>query len=392
MSRLETDLSTHLNKGRLISRLVELVQTESENPPGNEAEAGRLVESFCRDLGLDVQVHEAVPGRPNVLARWEGGPGPTLGFCSHIDVVPAGDPSLWAVEPYGASIDGGRLFGRGSSDAKGPIAAALEAIAMLKASGFEPSGTLELELVSDEESGGFKGAGWLVQEGLVGPDLAIVGEPTLLRVVRAQRGIAWSRITTRGLAAHGSAPERGVNAIDHMTALIIELLDSVPDISHPVVGAPTLSIGTIHGGAKLNIIPASCVIEIDRRTIPGETNEDVIGQFEAAVERARAVYPDIDATVEIVDSGAPFEMPADSRLVRTMTEATRVATGSEPEIIGFRGASDARFLVEAGAEVIVFGPGDIALAHTARESIDLDDLARGAIAYAIAFSRLLGKA
>lgn len=391
MSRLETDVSTHLDKDRLISRLVELVRSESENPPGNEAESGRIAQAYCQDLGLDVQVHEAVPGRPNVIARWEGAPGPTLGFCSHIDVVPAGDHSLWAVDPYGASIDGGRLFGRGSSDAKGPIAAALEAVAMLKASGFEPTGTLELELVSDEESGGFKGAGWLVQEGLTRPDIAIVGEPTLLRVVRAQRGIAWSRITTHGVAAHGSAPERGVNAIDHMAALIRELLSSVPDISHPVVGAPTLSIGTIHGGAKLNIIPASCVIEIDRRTIPGETNEDVIAQFEAAVERAREVYPDMDATVEIVDSGAPFEMPADSRLVRTMAEATETATGRASEIIGFRGASDARFLVEAGAEVIVFGPGDITLAHTARESIDLEDLAGGAIAYALAFARLLGQ-
>lgn len=390
MSPSTTDLSGQLDRERLVARLVELVRVESENPPGNEREVGALVERYCTELGLSVEVHEAVAGRPNVIARWEGGPGPTLGYCSHIDVVPAGDPSLWAVDPYGASIDGGRLHGRGSSDAKGPIAAALEAVAMLKASGFEPAGTLELELVSDEESGGFKGAGWLADKGHVKPDLAIVGEPTRLRVVRAQRGIAWSRITTRGVAAHGSAPERGVNAIDHMAAVIRELLGSVPDITHPVVGAPTISIGTIQGGTKLNIIPASCTIEIDRRTIPGETNDDVIAQFEAAVERARSAYPDIDATVEIVDSGPPFEVPEDARLVTEMVAATREATGAEPEIIGFRGASDARFLVGTGAEVIVFGPGEIALAHTAKESIDLDELERGAVAYALAFARLLG--
>ena len=390
MSPSTTDLSGQLDRERLVARLVELVRVESENPPGNEREVGALVERYCTELGLSVEVHEAVAGRPNVIARWEGGPGPTLGYCSHIDVVPAGDPSLWAVDPYGASIDGGRLHGRGSSDAKGPIAAALEAVAMLKASGFEPAGTLELELVSDEESGGFKGAGWLADKGHVKPDLAIVGEPTRLRVVRAQRGIAWSRITTRGVAAHGSAPERGVNAIDHMAAVIRELLGSVPDITHPVVGAPTISIGTIQGGTKLNIIPASCTIEIDRRTIPGETNDDVIAQFEAAVERARSAYPDLDATVEIVDSGPPFEVPEDARLVTEMVAATREATGAEPEIIGFRGASDARFLVGTGAEVIVFGPGEIALAHTAKESIDLDELERGAVAYALAFARLLG--
>jgi acetylornithine deacetylase/succinyl-diaminopimelate desuccinylase family protein len=384
------DLSPHVDRERLVSRLATLVQAESENPPGNEASVGVIAADFCEELGLKVEVHEAVTGRPNVIARWEAGEGPTLAFCSHIDVVPAGDPSLWEVEPYGASIKDGRLFGRGSSDAKGPIAAALEAVAILKAAGWEPRGTLELELVSDEESGGFKGAGWLVDEGIVHPDLAIVGEPTMLRVVRAQRGIAWSRITTKGVAAHGSAPERGVNAIDHMGAVIKELLSSVPDIDHPVVGGPTLNIGTIHGGAKVNIIPASCVIEIDRRTIPGETNEDVIAQFEAAVERARSIYPDISAEIEIVDSGSPFELPADAPLVKTMVDAAMQATGREVEIIGFRGASDARFLAEAGADVIVFGPGDITLAHTAKESIDLDDLERGAMSYALAFQGSLG--
>ena len=390
MNASAAGLSPHLDRDRLIERLAELVRIDSENPPGNEAEAGNAVAQACTQLGLQVEVHEAVSGRPNVIARWEGSEGPTLGYCSHIDVVPAGDHDLWEVDPYGASIKDGRLHGRGSSDAKGPIAAALEAVAMLRTAGFEPAGTLELELVSDEESGGFKGAGWLTDKGFVHPDIAIVGEPTLLRVVRAQRGIAWSRITTRGVAAHGSAPERGINAIDHMSAVIRELLVSVPDISHPVVGGPTISIGTIHGGAKLNIIPASCVIEVDRRTIPGESDEDVIAQFEAAVERARETYPDIDAVVEVVDSGPPFEVAQDSKLVTTMFDATEEATGTVPEVIGFRGASDARFLAATGAEVIVFGPGDIALAHTARESIDLAELERGALSYAIAFARLLG--
>jgi succinyl-diaminopimelate desuccinylase len=390
MSTATEQLSAHLDRERLVGRLVDLVQAESENPPGNEAAAGRVAERFCSELGLDVTIEECVPGRPNVIARWTGGAGPTLGYCSHIDVVPAGDHSLWDVEPYGALIKDGRLYGRGSSDAKGPIAAALEAVAILKASGFVPKGTLELELVADEESGGFKGAGWLAETKKVAPDIAIVGEPTLLRVVRAQRGIAWSRITTHGVAAHGSAPERGVNAIDHMSAVVRELLASVPDISHPVVGGPTLSVGTIHGGAKLNIIPASCVIEVDRRTIPGETDADVVAQFEAAIERARATYPDLEATVEIVDSGSPFEMPEDSRLVTVMAGAVEAVSGRSAEIIGFRGASDARFLAEAGAEVIVFGPGEIALAHTAYESIDLDELERGALAYAAAFAELLG--
>ena len=390
MNVSKEQLSAALDRDRLVARLAALVRAESENPPGNEAEAGAVARAFCEELGLDIEVHEAEAGRPNVIARWTGGAGPTLGFCSHIDVVPAGDHSLWEVDPYGAEIRDGRMFGRGSSDAKGPVAAALEAVAILQASGFEPRGTLELELVADEESGGFEGAGWLVERRHIRPDVAIVGEPTSLRVVRAQRGIAWSRITTRGVAAHGSAPERGVNAVMHMAEIVRELLTTVPDVEHPIVGGPTLNVGTIHGGDKLNMIPAACVIEIDRRTIPGETDAEVVAQFEEAIERARKIYPDIDATVEVVDSGMPFEVPADAPVVRAMVDAMTELTGSQPEIIGFRGASDARFLVETGADAIVFGPGDIKLAHTARESIDLDQLELGALAYGLAFARLLG--
>lgn len=384
------ELSAHLDRDRLIGRLQALVRARSENPPGEEAEAGGVASAFCAELGLEVATEYAQPGRPNVIARWEGdASGRTLGYCSHIDVVPAGDHSLWDVDPYAAEIHDGSMYGRGTADAKGPIAAALEAVAMLKDAGFEPDATLELELVCDEESGGFQGAGYLVDKGLIAPDVAIVGEPTALRVVRAQRGIAWSRITTRGVAAHGSAPERGVNAIYHMAEIVRHLVDCLPDITHPVVGGPTVSVGTINGGAKLNIIPASCTIEVDRRTVPGETDASVIESFEAAVERARETYPDIDARIEIVDSGVPFEVPESSELVQTMMGAISETTGNPADVIGFRGASDARFLAQAGADVIVFGPGDITVAHTARESIDLLQLEHGAVAYALAFSRLL---
>lgn len=392
--RLTVDeLSAHLDRDRLVTRLEALVRARSENPPGEEAEAGGVATAFCAELDLDIRTEFAQEGRPNVIARWEGVPGGrTLAYCSHIDVVPAGDHALWEVDPYGAEVRDGVMFGRGTSDAKGPIAACLEAIALLKGAGFEPSGTLELELVSDEESGGFQGAGYLVEKGLISPDIAIVGEPTSLRVVRAQRGIAWSRITTRGVAAHGSAPERGVNAIYHMAEIVRHLVDCLPDVTHPVVGGPTVSVGTISGGAKLNIIPASCTIEVDRRTIPGETDDSVIATLQAAVDRARETYPDIDARIEIVDSGVPFEIPESSELVRTMTASVSDVTAAPAEIIGFRGASDARFLAQAGAEVIVFGPGDITLAHTARESIRLDQLEQGALAYALAFARLLSPA
>ncbi len=381
-----------IDRDRLTGRLQELVRAASENPPGEEAAAGALTAEMCEAAGLDVNLYEAAPGRPNVLARTGAGEGPTVCYCSHIDVVPAGDRALWASNPFDGVIADGRMHGRGTADAKGPVAAALEAVEILRAAGAPLAGTLELAFVSDEETMGFKGAGYLVSEGIVAPDVAIVGEPTSLRVVRAQRGACWLRVSTRGVAGHGSAPERGVNAIRHMSEIVLRLEETLPDISHEVLGGPSINVGTITGGAKVNIIPASCVIEIDRRSIPQETKEDVLEGVLAAVELAKQRFADLEADVEVSFFADSFEVPEDSPVVKGVAASIADATGAPAELIGFRGASDARFLFESGADVVVCGPGDIRVAHTAHESIDLAELERCALAYALSFARLLAPA
>jgi succinyl-diaminopimelate desuccinylase len=383
------DLRALVDRDGLVGRLEALVKTASVNPPGDEAEVAGLAAGYCEELGGEVAQPAAEPGRPSVIARWSGGPGPTVAYCSHLDVVPVGDPALWDVDPFGAVVRDGRMHGRGTSDAKGPVAAAIEAVAILRRAGVEPSGTLELELVADEEAMGFKGAGYLVAAGIIAPDVAIVGEPTGLKVVRAQRGACWLKVTTRGLAAHGSAPERGVSAIRHMAEIVARLEETLPDVTHPIVGGPSINVGTIHGGEKVNMVPALCVVEVDRRTVPGETEASVLESIEAAIDLARAKFPDIDAMVEFPFYARPFEVPEGARVVTEVARAVAEATEADAELAGFRGASDARFLAEAGAEVVVCGPGEIALAHTARESIDLDELERAAVAYALAFARLL---
>lgn len=381
-----------VDRERMTALLARLVRARSENPPGEEQAAAAIVEDDCRDLGLDVEVIESEPGRPSVVARWRGRPGPRLIYCSHIDVVPAGPPSLWDVDPYGAEIVDGRMHGRGSSDAKGCVAAALEAVRALRDAGFEPDGTLELMMVADEETMGFKGAGHLMERGLLGSDFGIVGEPTSLRVVTAQRGANWARITTKGKAAHGSAPERGRSAIKHMAEIVLQLEETLPTDVHPILGGANINVGTIHGGEKVNIVPAACVIEVDRRSLPHETRDDVLAQLNEAVDRARRRFPDLEAEVEIMHSGDAFEVDRDSAIVKAVSRAVAEATGAPGKLIGFRGASDARFLVQSGAETVLCGPGDIALAHTAGEWIDLHEFEVGARVYALAFSRLLGAA
>lgn len=379
-----------LDRAGLAERLGELVRTPSENPPGNEAAAAALVAGWCADLGLDVETYEGEPERPSVVATWRGGEGPTLTYCSHIDVVPVGDKSSWDDDPFSAAVRDGRLHGRGSADAKGPCTAALEAVRILKEQGFSPTGTLQLALVADEETMGFKGAGHLVEEGILAPDVAVVGEPTSLRIVRGQRGAMWLRLATRGVAGHGSAPERGVNAVEHMAEVIRWLHDSLPELNHALLGGPTISVGTIRGGEKVNVIPAACVIEVDRRMVPGETIETVVEGIHAAIAQARERFPEIDASIDPAFVGRPFEVPADARIVADARASVRGVTGRDPDVIGFRGASDARFFAESGAQVILLGPGDIALAHTARESVDLEEVGDCALAYADLFARSLG--
>ena len=384
------DIAPHVDRDRLVERLQRLVQTPSENPPGNEAEAAKLVRTYCEELGLQTEEHSVEPGRPSVVARWKGGDGPTFTYCSHIDVVPVGDHALWERDPFSGEIIDGRLHGRGSGDAKGPIASALEAVAALKAAGVSFDGTLELALVADEETMGFKGAGFLAEENIIKPDVAIVGEPTSLRVVHAQRGAAWFTVKTRGVAGHGSAPERGVSAIKHMSEIVLRLEETLPDITHPVLGGPSINVGTIVGGEKVNIVPAGCMIEIDRRSIPQESVEDVKATIERAVDLAKERFPEIDAEVELAFYGEPFEVAPEAPVVQAAVGAATEVLAHEAELIGFRGASDARFLSAHGADVIVWGPGQIELAHTARESVDLAEVEMAAHAYALAFARVLG--
>ena len=391
MTPSAADIAAVIDRDRLIGRLETLVRTPSENPPGEEAEAARVSANYCEALGFEVSLHELDAGRPSVVARKVFGEGPTLCYCSHIDVVPAGEHDLWSHPPYAANVVDGQMHGRGTSDAKGPIAAALEAVEALSAVGADLRGTLQFALVADEEAMGFKGAGFLIEDEIVRPELTIIGEPTALRIVRAQRGPCWMRIITRGQAAHGSAPERGVSAIKHMAEIVSHLEETLPDITHEVVGGPSINVGTIQGGVKVNVVPAYCVAEIDRRSIPGETKESVVASVQAAIDIAKEKYPDIDATIELPVYGKPFEVPDDSVVLANMIEAVAETKGADAEVMGFRGSSDARFFAEAGSDVVVCGPGDITVAHTAREYIDLAELEQGAIAYATAFARLLAK-
>ena len=252
------------------------------SPTGSEAAAAQAVAAWCEEAGLDVELQEVAPGRPNMIARWTVGRRPRLLLTGHLDTVPVGEG--WTRDPYGAEIADGRLYGRGACDMKGGLAAMLGAIFDLRARGEEPAGDVVLVAAVGEEEDS-AGTRALVARGIEA-ERAVLAEPTAMQLVRANRGLMNFRVILKGASAHASSPALGHNAVTAAARLVIELDDLARDLakrSHPVFGSPNLTVGTIHGGTRPYVVPDRCEIEVDRRVNPGETYEQVVTELHTAI-------------------------------------------------------------------------------------------------------------
>lgn len=391
MSDLLEAVKEHVSAEEVVEICRDLVRAPSENPPGDEREVAKVAESWLDRLGLPCERIEPEPGRVSVVSSWGSGNGKTLLFNGHYDVVPVNDAPDWPHPPYEGRVDDGKLYGRGSTDMKAGIAACLAAVAGLQRAGIEPDGKLLMQFVADEEALGSLGTKVLVDEGYCdGVDEAVVGEPTDLHLVTAERGAAWFKIVTEGVSAHGSTPQLGENAIERMAKVIPAVAGMRFRKLHELLGAPTVNVGVIRGGSKVNMVPDHCEIEIDRRTIPGETQAEVIGEFEAVLDELRSEHPELKARIADVSWAEPCECPEGATMVPELATA-RDDLGVEGAELGYMGATDARFLItQAGIPTVVFGPGDVRLAHTRGENVRVDQLGDAARIYALAFGRFLG--
>ncbi len=369
-----------------------LIRARSENPGTTEDDAAEVATAALRQLGASPETVRGEAGRPSVLATIGGDAGPTLAWNGHLDTVPAGSFDTWSVDPFAGQVVGGRLIGRGACDMKGPIAAALAAASAVVRAGIELAGSLSFHLVADEELAGTHGTQVLRDRGLLTQGAAIVGEPSDLQLALAERGGAWVTATTFGAAAHGSQPERGVNAITSMARFLLRLAEVVPDTVHPLCGRATVNAALIAGGSAPNMVPDRCVVDIDRRTIPGESDpEKVLAPFHALAEDLRAAHPAFDLRVEIREWIEAAESPPDALIAAAIRTATAAETGATPPDVGFTGITDARFyLNDAAIPTVIFGPGSLSVAHTADEWIGVDDLVTGARTYARIFASFLG--
>ncbi len=299
MADLIPEIIERITRERVSELLKKLIPFQSVNPPGSEAEIARFVAEILRAAKLEVRVEDVQPGRPNVIAILEGArPGPTLILNSHMDVVPVG--SGWTSDPFVPLEKDGRIYGRGSADAKGPLAGMIVAVEALAALRAELSGRILLTAVMDEESGG-SGTRALVRT--LTADMAIVGEPTGCRLCIAHKGAARVELVVRGKSAHSAEPDAGINAIEgaaRVIAAIGEYHGRLKARRHPLVGPPTAVITLIKGGIKSNMIPDRCEMNLSRRMIPGESEELVAEELEALFRPLRKSKPPVDIAIDPV--------------------------------------------------------------------------------------------
>ncbi|HHY47484.1 MAG TPA: M20 family metallopeptidase [Firmicutes bacterium] len=318
------------------------------------------------------------------------GPGKVLILNSHIDTVPPGSHG-WTRDPFKAEIQDDRIYGLGACDATASLAAMVAALEVLAESGVPLAGTVVLAAVSGEETGGL-GTQLALAEGLTGT-AAIVGEPTSLIPKVAHKGVLRCYVDVQGKAAHASAPRLGINAISKMAKVIIALdglAEAVETHKDDVAGHASLAVTTVGGGRALNIIPDSCRISIDRRLVPGETEEGALSEIESVIAQCKVNDPDLSATVSKLRFLPPSKTDPSHELVSALRRATRTAIGADPGVGGFEASCDMTFLVNrAGIPTVIFGPGDLSLAHHADEFVEIRQVRLAAEIYARAVMEYL---
>jgi len=369
-------MTSPIPRGDALALARALVALDSRNPslavdgPGERAVATCLA-AVLRDWGFRVELPDALPVRPNVIARI--GParsGRTLLLNGHLDTV--GTDGM-THPPFTPALRDGRLYGRGSTDMKAGIAAMCAAA--LRAAETGLSGELLISAVIDEEYGSV-GTRHLLLQGIEA-EAAIVTEPTRLAICPSHKGFAWAEVTVHGRAAHGSRYDVGVDAIAHAAHLITELdvhqRTGLTGITHPLLGRASLHAGTIAGGTGPSTYAERCTVTLERRTLPGERETVFAEELEAAIARVRTRAPDFHATVTMGLTQQPNDLAPSHPLVRTL-EAACASAGVAPRIEGLSCWTDAALLSAAGIPALCFGPGDIALAHAAEEWVAVEEI------------------
>ena len=367
--------SVSLSPAKLLRELIALPSVNPALLPEGDPRAGEknvadFLAATAAQAGLDVEFKEVRPNRCNLFARLAP-PGKIrqrILLAPHMDTV-----GVASDEQFSPVLKNGRIHGRGACDTKGSVAVMLSSLANLAASKQRPQHTEIIFVGLVDEEVGQSGSRHLVKSGFKA-DLAIVGEPTRLKIITAHKGDLWLKLETKGKAAHGSRPELGRNAV-HLMAKIVDALETdyatqLRKRRHPLLRHATINVGSIRGGRQPNIVPDECQIRIDRRTIPGERDPAVKQEILRFLKQRGLIATLVDTK----DEAPAHPLETDSRLP-LVQQLLRAARQHGPAGVDF--FSDAGVLGAGGIPSVVFGPGDIAQAHTADEWVAVNQLERG---------------
>ena len=409
----------------LVETASELIRIPSLNPPGAEYRAVcEVIARRLAPLGFEAAFlrAEGAPGdsdrfpRWNVVCRREGArPGPCVHFNGHVDVVTVGEG--WTVDPFGAALVDGRLYGRGACDMKGGVAAAMIAAEAFLAVRPDFAGAVEISGTADEESGGYGGVAWLAERGWFAPDRVqhvVIPEPLNKdRVCLGHRGVWWAEIETEGRIAHGSMPFLGDCAVRHMAAVIAEMeaalwpalgsRETAMPVAPPEARRSTLNLNAIHGGEPEKApgedglpaanVPDRCRLTIDRRVLAEEELPAVKAELRALLDRVAERRPGFRATVRELFEVRPSMTAEDAPVARAVSAAVEAALGRRAEFVASPGTYDQKHIDRIGGlrNCVAYGPGVLDLAHQPDEWVGFRDMADSSTVMAVALCDLLGR-
>ena len=360
----------------VIKTLQKLVQTNSTNPTLSsdgvgEKEIAHLTAAYLSALNIPVELNEIKPNRWNVIGTLSGsGNGRSLLLNAHLDTVSV----IGMADPFSGDIRDGKLYGRGAQDMKASLAAQLGAAKALVDAGITLKGDLLITAVADEEDKSI-GMDHLVQH--VTADAAIVTEPTDLQLCRAHRGFIWFDVVIKGRAAHGSRYQEGIDANMRMGRFLAELDKLEQELlsrsPHPLAGPPSLHASQLAGGTEISVYSAECVLNMERRTIPGETEAQCTAELQTIIDRLAAADPTFNATVTPTFLREPFSVGAEAAIAQAVEKAATHHFGKSVTHMGQTFWTDAAILADAGIDTVIIGPTGAGL-HSAEEWVDVQSV------------------
>ncbi|WGV57037.1 M20 family metallopeptidase [Brevibacillus brevis] len=379
---------------RLTQELVRIPSVFRPDQAGaNEERVALFVADYLRNMGLQVFYEEVVPGRPNVIAFYDSGrPGKTLLFEAHTDVVTEGDRRAWSYDPFGGTISGGRIYGRGSCDTKGNLAAAICAVKAIQRSKQSFTGKILLCIPCDEESmmigiKDFIRRGWANNV-----DAAIICEPEENQLCITQKGAMRAILRTFGKMAHGAMPLTGINPNTRMARAIVALeglerKEMARLGEHPMLGwpsiTPTILQAPVKGDAQINVVPDQCMTTLDIRTVPGQDHQGLYKEISAILEGLSKEDDKFKATLEVIEERPWTLTGMKEEVVTAVASAYREITKKEPVYNGVPGATDGTFLHKAGIPILTTGAGDRHIPHHADEYVAIDQLVESTQLFAL---------